>query len=248
MTINADTLAQLVRASGVTTSHMRAAMDTSPRVAQQWLSSKHPPHKAERYGREQLAILAQVFRHLEKTVYAVDDATVLIRSFLHDTDLSALLGDGWDGERYNTAIQHLLLAEALTPSALSLMVISEQAWPGDGDELVIHLRPETPVFAIAHRDANSPRLDLCVARRGDDDPRPGVEAADDVTAVASVDPPALTGDELGGTGLWRPQAITTFLEDQGFHQTEDWRLSGHGHPIASTTVLPAELTTYRIPI
>lgn len=248
MTINADTLAQLVRASGATTSHVRAAMDTSTRVAQQWLSSKHPPHKAERYGREQLAILARVFQHLEKTVYAVEEATVLIRSFLQDTDLSALLGDGWDGERYNVAIQHLLLGEALTPSTLSLMVISDQAWPGQGDELVLHLRPETPVFAIAHREADSPRLDLCVARSGDDDPRPGVKAAEDVTAVASVTPPALVGDDLGGTGLWRPQSITTLLEEQGFNQTEDWRLSGHGHPIASTTILPADLEAYRLPV
>lgn len=215
------------------------------------MSSKHPPHVAERAAEKALTNMVALLGILEDSVAHLPACTLLVRSFHQADVLTDLVGWEWTGAQHSAVIQHLLVLDAagkLTRHPdTRIMVVADSMWPTDDDSLTLALDPRTPTVAIAHRDAQKARIDLCVPRMNVDDPRPGVQAAEDVTAVDRIEVPLPLGEkDVNHNGLWVEKSILRTLSGAGYTHIEDCRLSGYGYPIATTTVLPTELGKYRL--
>ncbi len=242
MTVNAATLAQIIHAAGINPRDLPEEWQVSKRVAEQWLTSKQPPFKAEDYGTLHLEDMVRHVRTLLSTITDAGNSVILLRSFEPD-DLITDLGDKpRTGLQYNRAIQHLLLMEAMDTFDATLVVIPDAKWP-DNNEHIMVLRPDTPVFAVAHRLPDEARIDLCVPTS--DPTSPGVQSAEDLIALDTLHPELpLPADQLGDTGLWKPRSIGEFLATSSVHALGDWRISGAGHPVAITSILPNDLEPY----
>lgn len=249
--VNASTFGHIITATGLNKHHLHKEWGTSTGVVSQWMSSKHPPHVAERAAEKALTNMVTLLGVLEDSFAQLPACTLLVRSFRQADVLNDLVGWEWTGAQHNAVIQHLLVLDATGKLArhpdTRIMVVSDSVWPTDDDSLTLALDLQTPTVAIAHRDAQKASIDLCVPRTGVDDPRPWVQAAKDVTAVDRIEVPLPLGEEdVNSNGLWVEKSIIRTLVGAGYSHIEDCRLSGYGHPIATTTVLPTELGKYRV--
>lgn len=242
MTITPATLAQTIRAAGINPVELADEWDVTPRVAEQWQTSKQPPFKAEDYAAKHLEQMAGHVNQLLDVIQAAGDSTVLLRSYWPDDLVTGSSGTPLHGHQYNLTIQHLLLLEELGAFEATIVVVPTNRW-FDNDTRHLVLSPRTPVFAVAHRLPDQARIDLCVPATDSDDP--GVESAEDLIAVDTlhVDLP-LPQEQVSASGLWKQGAYKPILLAEGFRPTTDWRLSGTGYPIAIASVLPIDVTPH----
>ncbi len=248
MTINAATLAQMIRAAGIHPGSLPAEWECSKRVAEQWQTSKQPPFKAEDYAARQLEQMAHHVKKLLAIIYDAGTTTVLLRSFQPDDFVAFYEEDTpWTGGQYNRAIQHVLLMEEMGSFDADIMVIPDHKWPGADHEHILVLEPDTPLFAVAHRFPDQARIDLCVPVR--DESSPGVRSVEDLTAVETLQPPLpLPEDQLTNSGLWAPRAFWEYLDASMVTAQTDWRVSGAGYPVSITSILPDEMSIHIRPV
>lgn len=244
MTINAATLAQVLRSAGIPNKDLPEIWECSMRVAEQWQTSKQPPFKAEDFAAKSLEQMAFHVKDLLDIISAAGPTTVLLRSYQPNDYVDFYEHDDpWTGNQYNRAIQHILLMEEMGSFEADIMVIPDQKWPGGDYDNILVLEPDTPLFAVAHRFPDQARIDLCVPAR--DESSPGVESVEDLVAIETLQPPLpLPEEAITSSGLWSPHDIWEYLDASMVTALTDWRVSGAGHPVSVTSILPDEMSIH----
>ena len=193
--------------------------------------------------------LAGMVEYLRNHTLDANGGLVYIRSHTaKETPFVDLSGPRPDPHRYNRALQHLLMWDYLEPSGANITVIANRRWPTNRKEIVLTLPRSTPMYAVMHRDPTNAYIDLCLPLEEDDN-RPPIEGSDQqpdgsetLTSITTLRPEHVPeGDDLGGTGLWQPSAASKVLAAHGWENLEDWRLSGGGHPVGTTTIVPTDV-------
>lgn len=197
---------------------------------------------------------ARLVAYLLNKLDEANNGVVLLRSHTeNERTIINFPGRGPDALRYNRVLHHVLITDYLEPSGAFITVVAHRRWPLNDRSIVITLPADTPMYAVMHREPDNPYIDLCqpITDEASQTPIEGtnqlLDGGEPLTSIGVLRPDSPLGEgDLGGTGLWAQKSASKLLTQAGWSRMEDWRLSGAGHPVGTTSILPADVAAARI--